>query len=68
MNKIITRFSLLVALISVIIFSNNGISVPDTIIRAITIFFVLSFMFGILTILIYKSINKVSLEKDEIKN
>jgi len=66
MSKIIVRFSLLVALVSIIIFANSGDALLNVLLRALTIFFVLASMFSLLALFVYRSINKISLKKEDV--
>lgn len=63
MNKIVFRFGLLIFFISVIIFSQNGMSLTDVLFKSFIVFFVVTVMFSILTIAFIKAINKASEER-----
>lgn len=63
MNKIITSFGLLVFFISVIIFAEKGMPILDVMVRSLSIYVVVTLMFGLSTLAFIKAINKTSSKK-----
>ena len=68
MNKIVFRFGLLIFFISMIVFSQNGMSLTDVLFKSFVVFFVVTVMFSILTIAFIKAINKASVERSKKVN
>lgn len=63
MNKIVMSLGLFVFFLAVIIYSQQGMDLIEVFKRAFAIFFVVTFMFGVIAILFIKAINKESLKK-----
>lgn len=63
MNKIVLEFGLLVFSLSLIFFSQLGLGIGQTILRAFVIFAVVTTMAGILALTFIRAINKASEEK-----
>ncbi|HRI47116.1 MAG: hypothetical protein KF721_04310 [Ignavibacteriaceae bacterium] len=65
MNKIILHFGLLVFFLSVIFFSQRGMSLEDVLLKSFVIFIVLTVMLNIVAILFIRSVNKTASEKSK---
>lgn len=63
MNKIVLEFGLLVFCLSLIFFSQLGLGLADTFLRAFVIFAVVTTMTGILALTFIRAINKAAEEK-----
>ncbi|MFO7445033.1 MAG: hypothetical protein R6W90_01645 [Ignavibacteriaceae bacterium] len=63
MNKIIFQIGLLIFTLSIMFFSRMDIAIEEILLRAFLVFFLLTFMLGLITILFMKSISKTSVEK-----
>lgn len=68
MNKIVLNFGLLVFFLSIIMFSQQSLSIIDVIIRSIAVFIVVTVMLSILALAFIKAINKTSVEKGKTYN
>lgn len=65
MNKIIFQIGLLIFTLSVIFFSRMEIAVEEILMKSFLVFFLLTFMLGLITILFMKSISKTTVEKSK---
>ena len=63
MNKIVLNIGLLVFFLAILFFSQRGMLIEDVLIRAFSIFIVVTIMSGIFVLVFVKSINKTTLEK-----
>lgn len=63
MNKIVFNFGLLVFFVSIIFFTQKGLSVEHVLLKSFIIFFSVTLMLGFLTIAFIKAINKASAER-----
>jgi len=63
MSKIVFQIGLLVFTVSVMYFSRMETAIEEILLKSFLVFFLLTFMLGIITILFMKSINKTSIEK-----
>jgi hypothetical protein len=63
MNKIVFQIGLLIFTLSVMYFSRMDIAIEEILLKSFLVFFLLTFMLGLITILFMKSINKTSVEK-----
>ncbi len=63
MNKIVLNFGLLVFFVSIVIYSQQGLTIEEILLRSFVIFVLVTVMFGILVITFLKAINRASLEK-----
>jgi hypothetical protein len=63
MNKIILNIGLLSFFLSIIYFSQRGLSVEDVVIRSFAVFVILTILIGILALTFLKAINKTSQKK-----
>lgn len=63
MNKIVLSFGLLVFFISIVVFSQQGMSATDVLFKSFVVFFLVTLMSSILVIAFIKAINKASEEK-----
>jgi len=68
MNKIVLNFGLLIFFLSLVFFSQRGLSLEDVLIRSFAIFFTVTVTFALLAIFFVKAVNKTSLEKREKLN
>ena len=68
MNIIVFRFGLLIFFISIIVFSQSGMSLTDVLFKSFVVFFAVTVMFSILTIAFIKAINKASVERSKKVN
>lgn len=65
MNKIVLNIGLLSFFLSIIYFSQRGLSIEDVIIRSFAVFVILTILLGILALTFLKAINKTSQKKSE---
>lgn len=63
MNKIVLSFGLLVFFISLVVFSQQGMSTTDILFKSFIVFFLVTLMSSILALAFIKAINKASEEK-----
>lgn len=63
MNKIVVNFGLLVFFVSIIFFTQQGLSIEDVLLKSFIIFFSVTITLGLLTIAFIKAINKASEER-----
>ena len=58
MNKIVFQIGLLIFALSIMYFSRMDIEIEEIILRSFLVFFLLTFMLGIITIIFMKSVSK----------
>jgi membrane protein implicated in regulation of membrane protease activity len=63
MNKIVLRFGLLVFFIAIIFFGQKGLPVIDILVRAFSIFVIVSIMLGMLSVSFIRAVNRTSQNK-----
>ena len=64
MNKIILHVGLLIFILSIVFFSRMDIAIEEILLRSFLVFFLLTFMLGVITILFMKSISKTTSNKN----
>jgi len=63
MNKIVLHVGLLIFTLAIMFFSRMEIPIEEILMKSFLVFFLLTFMLGLITILFMKSISKTSEEK-----
>ncbi len=63
MNKIVLHIGLFAFCMSLVFFSQQNIALQDVLVRSFIVFFIVTFMGGIIAIAFIKSINKTLMEK-----
>ncbi len=66
MNKIVLQIGLLFFSLSLIFFSQLGLSLMDIVVRSFIIFVVVTVMISFLTIIFIRAVNKVTEEKTNL--
>lgn len=65
MNKIILNVGLLSFFLSIIYFSQRGLSLEDVVLRSFAVFIIITLLLGILALTFLKAINKTAQKKSE---